>query len=75
MSMGVLNSKANIDCFCMYLSLTDYNHFPVVFTLCQKLNLLNNKHSPSNLQKVVVVLQDIFHNDKNSQVFFVEYYI
>ena len=49
MFVCVQNSRTNIGCFNMYLSVMDNKYFPVVFILNQTLNPLKNKHSLSNL--------------------------
>ena len=50
MFVCVLNSRTNIGCFYMHLSVMDNKCFHVVFILNQTLNSLKNKHPLSNLQ-------------------------
>ena len=68
----VLNSRTNIGCFYIYLSVVENNDFQVVFTLHQRLNLLKNKHMLSNLQKCFVVLLNFSHSDKIFSVFLLD---
>ena len=69
MFVCVKNSRTNISCFCVYLSVMDNKYFDVVFTLNQRLNLLKNKHFLSNLQKNFVVLTNFSHTDQIFLVF------
>ena len=60
MFVCVKNSRTNIGCFCVYLSVMDNKYFDVVFTLNQTLNLLKNKHFLSNLQKKICCFYKLF---------------
>ena len=60
MFVCVRNSRTNIGCFYMYLSVMDNKYFPVVFILNQTLNPLKNKHSLSNLQKIFCCFNKLF---------------
>ena len=69
MFVCVLNSRTNIGCFYMYLSVMDNKYFHVVFTLNQTLNSLKNKHILSNLQKKILFSQIFSLLTKLSQFF------
>ena len=75
MFVCVKNSRTNIDCFCVYLSVMDNKYFDVVFTLNKTLNLLKNKHFLSNLQKNVCCFYKLFSYWQNFLSFFAGYEI
>ena len=75
MFVCVLNSRTNIGCFHMYLSVMENKYFHVAFIFHQKLNLLKNWYILSNLQKFFVISLEFFHNDKNFSVFFLQSYL
>ena len=75
MFVCVKNSKTNIGCFCVYLSVMDNKYFDVVFTLNQTLNLLKNKHFLSNLQKKFCCFYKLFSYWQNFLSFFAGYEI
>ena len=60
MFVCVLNSRTNIGCFYIYLSVMDNKYFHVVFNLNQTLNSLRNKHILSNLKKLFCCLNKLF---------------
>ena len=57
-----LRSKTikKIGCFNTYLFVIDYNHFHVVFTFCQKLNLRDDKYNLTNVQKYLCCFTKLF---------------
>ena len=75
MFVCVLNSRTNIGCFYMYLSVMDNKYFHVVFTLNQTLNSLKNKHILSNLQKNFCCFNKLFSYWQNFLSFFAGYEI
>ena len=73
MFVCVLNSRTNIGCFYMYLSVMDNKYFHVVFTLHQTLNSLKNYIFYQIYKKYFVVLTNFFHTDKIFFSFFAGY--
>ena len=60
MFVCVQNSRTNIGCFYIYLSVMDKKYFHVVSTLNQTLNSLKNKYILSNLQKNFCCFNKLF---------------
>ena len=60
MLVCVLNSRRNIGCFYMYLSVTNNKYFHVVFTLNQTLNWLKNKDILPMVQKIFCWFNKLF---------------
>ena len=75
MFVCVLNSRTNIGCFYMYLSVMDNKYFHVVFILNQTLNSLKNKHPLSNLQIFCCCFNKLFSYWQNFLSFFAGYEI
>ena len=75
MFVCVLNSRTNIGCFYMNLSVMDNKFVHVVIILNQTLNLLKNKYPLSNLQIFCCCFNKLFSYGQKFLSFFAGYEI